>query len=329
MSHFTIGNVQIEKTAALAPMAGVADRAFREVCRGLGACYTVSEMTSATGLIYKNDRTISLLRLGPGEHPGGIQLFGDDPLTLARAAEAAMAFCPDIIDINMGCPAPKVAGNGSGCALMKNPLLAGKIIKEVSNAVPCPVTVKIRKGWDGGSVNAVEFAKMAEQNGAAAITIHGRTCRQMYAPPADWQIIKDVKDAVKIPVIGNGDVDCAISAAKMYIKTGVDLVMVGRGALGNPYIFTQIRRYLEDGVLLPDPPLSVRLNFLKEQTRLAAMYKGEQTAVREVRKHASWYLKGVRGAAKLREKAVKMTTLEDLDELIHEAFARENAGESR
>ncbi len=321
-----IGTVEIQRTAALAPLAGVADRAFREVCRSLGACYTVGEMTSSKGLTYQNKKTADLLTLGEGEHPGGIQLFGDDPLTMARAAELSMVYQPDIIDINMGCPAPKVAGNGGGSALMKDPERASRIIKEVARAVPVPVTVKFRKGWDEQSVNAVEFAKMAEQSGAAALTIHGRTRKQMYAPSADWQIIKAVKEAVSIPVIGNGDVDSVQSAARMYEQTGVDLIMIGRGALGNPYLFTQIHRYFADGVLLPDPPLSQRLGYLLEQTRLAAGYKGECVALKEARKHAAWYLKGVRGAARLRGRTGTLKTLTDLEMLIADALEAESAG---
>lgn len=315
-----IGTVELQKTAALAPLAGVADRAFRELCRGLGACYTVGEMTSSKGLTYQNKKTADLLKLGEEEHPGGIQLFGDDPLTMARAAELSMAYCPDIIDINMGCPAPKVAGNGGGSALMKDPAKASRIIQEVVRAVPVPVTVKFRKGWDERSVNAVEFAKMAEQSGAAALTIHGRTRQQMYAPSADWQIIKAVKDAVKIPVIGNGDVDSVESAVRMYEQTGVDLVMIGRGALGNPYLFTQIQRYFADGVLLPDPPLSQRLDYLLEQTRRAVLYKGEPVALKEARKHAAWYLKGVHGAARLRGRTGALKTLRDLEKLVEDAL---------
>ena len=212
---------------------------------------------------------------------------------------------------------------------MKRPQLAGQIIREVVRAVPVPVTVKFRKGWDDQSVNAVEFAKMAEQNGAAALTIHGRTRQQMYAPSADWQIIRAVKQAVSIPVIGNGDVDSVASAIGMYEQTGVDLIMIGRGALGNPFLFSQIDRYFTDGTLLPDPPLEQRLGYLLEQTRLAVEYKGESVALKEARKHAGWYLKGSPGAARLRERAGGLKTMADLQMLVDEALLQEQKARQR
>lgn len=316
-----IGNVEVDTRLALGPMAGVTDLAFRAVCRELSGCYTVTEMVSAKALCYGDKKTPALLKLGENEHPAAVQIFGcDEPFMEKGAALALERSGADIIDINMGCPAPKVAGNGGGSALMKDPAKASRIIQEVVRAVPVPVTVKFRKGWDERSVNAVEFAKMAEQSGAAALTIHGRTRQQMYAPSADWQIIKAVKDAVKIPVIGNGDVDSVESAVRMYEQTGVDLVMIGRGALGNPYLFTQIQRYFADGVLLPDPPLSQRLDYLLEQTRRAVLYKGEPVALKEARKHAAWYLKGVHGAARLRGRTGALKTLRDLEKLVEDAL---------
>ena len=316
-----IGSITLPRTAALAPMAGVGDRAFREICRKYGSACSIGEMTSAKGLLYSDRKTEELLFLGEGERPGAVQLFGDDPETVARAAQKAMAWNPDWIDLNMGCPAPKIAGSGSGSALMKRPELAGQIVRAVVDAVDCPVTVKFRKGWDAGHVNAVEFAKICEANGAAALAIHGRTREQMYQPSADWEIIRQVKEAVKIPVAGNGDVTDARSCAEMYRRTGCDFVLVGRGALGRPWVFRQIEAYLRDGTELPDPPLEERMAVLLEHAALACRYIGEQTAMREMRRHSFAYMKGVRGASEFRRRSSMVSTLEELrnlaDELIN------------
>ena len=316
-----IGTISIPRTAALAPMAGVADRAFRELCRDHGSAVSVGEMVSAKGLCYGDRKSGELLVLGEAERPGAVQLFGDDPDILAEAARRALAWRPDWIDLNMGCPAPKITGSGAGSALMKDPEKAGRIVRAVADAVPLPVTVKFRKGWDAAHVNAVEFARICEANGAAALTVHGRTREQMYQPGADWNIIRAVKAAVAIPVIGNGDVTDAESAAAMYAATGCDLVMVGRAALGRPWVFRQIERYLADGTLLPDPPLEERMAVLLRHAELAIRYKGEGTAMREIRRHAFAYMKGVRGGADFRRRAGLVSSLEELrtlaDELIN------------
>ena len=316
-----IGTISIPRTAALAPMAGVADRAFRELCRDYGSAVSVGEMVSAKGLCYGDRKSGELLVLGEAERPGAVQLFGDDPDILAEAARRALAWRPDWIDLNRGYPAPKITGSGAGSALMKDPEKAGRIVRAVADAVPLPVTVKFRKGWDAAHVNAVEFARICEANGAAALTVHGRTREQMYQPGADWNIIRAVKAAVAIPVIGNGDVTDAESAAAMYAATGCDLVMVGRAALGRPWVFRQIERYLADGTLLPDPPLEERMAVLLRHAELAIRYKGEGTAMREIRRHAFAYMKGVRGGADFRRRAGLVSSLEELrtlaDELIN------------
>lgn len=307
-----IGRQEIRGFAALAPMAGVADRAFRRLCVDYGAAYVVSEMVSCKGLCFGDRKSEELLVLDEGEHPAAIQLFGDDPDIMARAAEKAMAARPEIIDINMGCPAPKIAGNHCGSALMREPELCRRIVAAVSGAVDVPVTVKIRKGYSREEVNAVEVALACEAGGAAAITVHGRTRDQMYAPPVDWDIIREVKRAVKVPVIGNGDVTDAVSAAALYEHTGCDLVMVGRGALGAPWVFAQIQAYLGSGVRLPDPPVAKRMAVLYRQAQMTVECKGERTALREIRKHAAWYMRGLRGAAGFRAKAGEIETLDDL-----------------
>ncbi len=318
------GGVEITGKAALAPMAGVADRAFRRICVEYGAAYVVGEMVSSKGLNFGDRKSAELLELGEEERPAAVQLFGDDPEQMARAARLAMAVRPDAIDINMGCPAPKIAGNHCGSALMREPELCRRIVRAVAEAVEVPVTAKIRKGYGRDEVNAVEVAQACAAGGAAAITVHGRTREQMYAPPVDWEIIRRVKEAVDIPVIGNGDVTSAAQAAALYEQTGCDLVMVGRGALGAPWLFAQINAYLQEGRVLPDPPVAKRMAVLLRQISLAVEYKGERVAMREARKHAAWYMRGLRGAAGLRARAGTLETFDDLRRLC-EAVMQENA----
>lgn len=314
-----IGNVEIKGSAALAPMAGVADTAFRTVCREFGACYVVGEMASSKGLCMSDKRTAELLTVTEKERPMAVQLFGNDPEIMAEAAKKAEAYAPDIIDINMGCPAPKVAMNGGGSALLKNPELAGKIIERVVKAVSVPVTVKIRKGWDGEHVNAVLMAHIAEECGAAAVTVHARTREQMYRPPADLEIIKEVKSSVKIPVIGNGDIFSAKDAKRMYDKTGCDLVMVGRGSLGAPWIFSEIENYLKTGEISPSPDVKTRMDVMLRHVKLICEDKGEHRGMREARKHAAWYMKGLDGAASLRLEAGKLERYGDIEILAQKA----------
>lgn len=297
---------------ALAPMAGVTDRAFRELCVNYGACYSVTEMVSSKGLTLNDKKSKELLAITEPERPCGAQIFGNDPLTMTKAAVKTLEFEPQFIDINMGCPAPKVAASGGGALLMKSPELAERIVKEVVNAVNIPVTVKIRSGWDDNTINAVELAKRCENAGAKAITVHGRTKIQMYSPPVNIDIIREVKQAVKIPVIGNGDIIDGKSAAKMLEETGCDLVMVGRGALGRPWVFKQINAYLEHERILPEPPVIERMLIMLKHIEKLCLYKGERVGIREARKHAAWYTKGLRGAAEYR---AKMSSIESFDDL--------------
>ena len=320
-----IGNLEFSGFAALAPMAGVADRAMRELCMGYGAAFCVSELISAKGITLGDRKSKELMECFPAESPKGIQLFGYEPKIMAEALKVAEEENPEFIDINMGCPAPKVAGNGGGSALMRDPKLAGEIVKECAKVSSLPVTVKIRAGWDKDNLTAVEVAKRCEDGGAAAITVHGRTRDQMYAPPVNLDIIKAVKEAVSIPVIGNGDIDSPQAAAKMYEETGCDFIMVGRAAMGRPWIFSEINAYLRDGTILPEPPLSERMRIMLKEIQLMMEYKGEHTALLEARKHTGWYMRGIRGAAELRRRCAEISCFQDVVEISK--LALQNATE--
>ena len=310
-----IGNLEIKGYACLAPMAGVADRAFRELCMSYGAAYVISEMVSSKGLTMQDKKSKELLFLSDAERPAGAQIFGDDPEIMANAALKAMEFSPDFIDINMGCPAPKIAGNGGGSALLKKPELIGKIVKKVVEVSPVPVTAKIRIGWDKNSINAVEIAKTIEAAGADAITVHGRTKDQMYAPPVLLDEIANVKKAVSIPVIGNGDIVDGKSAKLMLDMTGCDFLMVGRGALGNPWIFQCINAYLNKEADFTEPTLEEKMDVMLRHIGTLCEYKGVRIGMREARKHAAWYIKGIRGAAAFRQEIGQLSTMDELKAL--------------
>lgn len=313
-----IGNLKIQGHASLAPMAGVADRAFRELCVGYGASYVVSEMISSKGVFLGDRKSKQLMQLSEAERPAGVQIFGSDPAIMAGCLKTVLEVQPQFVDINMGCPAPKIAGNGGGASLMRNPALAEQIVAAVTNACGnIPVTVKIRAGWDFDSINAVEMARRAENAGASAITVHGRTRQQMYAPPVHHEIIADVKKAVSIPVVGNGDITDGITAAKMLEDTNCDFLMVGRGALGRPWVFQQINAYLNEGRILPEPPVPERMRVMLKHIQMLCEYKGERIGIREARKHAAWYTKGIRGAAKYRRELGMLESIAQLEEIAY------------
>lgn len=319
-----IGNTELAGKVILAPMAGVADRAFRELCVGYGAAWCVSEMVSGKGITMHDRKSAALMQISEKERPMAIQLFGDDPLIVAASVEKALESNPEAIDINMGCPAPKISGNGGGSALMKNPELCGRMVAEVKRAAgDVPVTVKIRKGWDENCLTAVEVAKRVEAAGAAAIAVHGRTRAQMYAPPVDLSIIKEVKDSVSIPVIGNGDIYSAMDAVNMLETTGCDAVMVGRGALGSPWIFMQINAWLNDCRVIDTPPLMERMRVMNNHIAKLCEYKGERVGMKEARKHTAWYMTGLAGAASLRKMCGTLEKLSDMAALTEAVLVKD------
>ncbi len=315
---FQIGNVKLSGNLFLGPMAGVTDLPFRLLCKEKGADLVYTEMVSAKGVQYNNKNTESLLQIAEEERPAALQLFGADPDILSETAKRLEHRNFDILDINMGCPVPKVVNNGEGSALMKNPELIGEIVRKVSAGYSKPVTVKIRKGFHDGSINAVEVARIAQENGAAAIAVHARTREQFYSGKADWEIIRKVKEAVSVPVIGSGDVFTPQDAARMIEETGCDGIMLARGTRGNPWIFEQIKAYLNHGILLPRPDFSEVGAMILRHAASLSEYKGEAICIREMRKHVAWYTTGYPGSAKLRSRVNEIWTMEDLKRLVED-----------
>ena len=311
-----IGNVKLPNNIALGPMAGVTDLPFRILCKEQGAGLIYTEMVSAKGIYYNNKNTEDLLRVEETERPVALQLFGSDPQIMSEMAKKIEERNFDILDINMGCPVPKIVNNGEGSALMKNPILAGQIVEAMAKAIKKPVTVKIRRGFFKDECSAPEFAKVLEQSGAAAIAVHGRTREQFYSGEADWEVIRKVKEAVKVPVIGNGDIFTPMDAKRMMEETGCDGVMIARGARGNPWIFKQTEEYLRSGILPEKPSFDEVIEMIKRHAVLITEFKGEYLGIREMRKHVAWYTTGYKGSAKLRGQINEVETMEQLVELL-------------
>lgn len=320
MSSLKIGNVELENNIILAPMAGVSDLPFRLLCRQMGAGLVCMEMVSAKAIYYNNKNTDTLMEIHPDETPVSLQLFGSDPKIMSEMAKRIEERPFAILDVNMGCPVPKVVNNGEGSALLKNPKLVEEILTALVKAIDKPVTVKIRKGFNDTCVNAVEIAKIAEGCGVAAVAVHGRTREQYYTGKADWDIIARVKDAVSIPVIGNGDVDSPLAAKRLLDETGCDGVMIGRAAEGNPWIFREVKEYLEKGILIDRPTNAEKKDIILQHAKLQLEYKGEYTGVREMRKHIAWYTVGMPDSAKYRGMINTMETMDSLVESLDQIF---------
>lgn len=316
-----IGNLDIENPVILAPMAGVTDFPFRQIVKEMGCGLVYTEMVSAKGLVYGNRRTEELMDFEEDGTPVAIQLFGSEPDIMAEGAKLVAEREPDLIDINMGCPTPKIVKNGDGSALMKEPALAGEIVAAMTEAVDIPITVKIRTGWDADSINAVELAQICEKNGAALVAVHGRTREQFYSGHADWDIIREVKEAVDIPVVGNGDIFSPEDARAIFDKTGCDAIMIGRGAQGNPYIFKRVSNYLKTGEILPPLTASQKIELAIDHLKRHVAYRGEKLGIPQMRKHLAWYIKGLYNCSAVKNKVFKLNTYDECIAVLEDYLA--------